>query len=526
MPDTELQTAPPSTGQDLFHEYLLQHAAVAPDDPAVTDGNQTWSYATLRDTVARQAEVLDAAGLRCGDVVVLELQPSPGAVSLMIAAASLGVVFVHVAPETPAARKDFLLGHLEAKAHIGKTSSELLAAHPDVVAGELDADANLRMLGTVPGDRERRAPTGSDLVYIVFTSGSTGIPKGIMMSHRAVVAFWRGISGFGVQPGVRLGSASPFQFDMSLLNLGMALGAGGCIVQIPPILLHQPSGLARFLAKNQVTQVNGVPSLWRATLGSGSAPLLRETPLDTIVFAGEAFPVEGLRAMREALPDLRIVNVFGHSESIACAYKVLPTPLTAIEGRLPFGTRAIEGMAMTVVAEDGSIVEGPGVIGELYVEGDALFDGYFKDEATTRAALVPSPRPGSDALAFRSGDLVFLDEAGDHYFHSRRDSQVKLLGHRIELDEIDVHLEKHDDVFQAVSVLVPDDPPRIVAFVQTKPGAGETDAEELSRALRDHCVRSLPRVMVPKSFQVVDSLPSTINGKIDRAALLGLVASP
>lgn len=524
MPEAE-QPVARSHGSDLFHEYLLSHAEVSPADPAIIDGARLWSYGELRSRAQRQAHILDSAGLRHGDVLVVELAPSPGAVALMIAAASLGVVFVHVSPDTPAARKDFMLGHLEVKAHVGRTASPLLASHPAIVPGVLDEDEQLRMLGSTPVQSECRAPSEDDLLYIVFTSGSSGIPKGIMMSHRAVVTFWRGIAGFGVDRAVRLGSASPFQFDLSLLNLGMALGAAGCLVQIPAILLHQPSGFVRYLAKHQVTQVNGVPSLWRAMLASNSASLLQETAVDTVLFAGEPFPFEGLRAMRAAVPELRIVNVFGHSESIACTYKVLPIPLTSIDGRLPFGARAIEGMAMTVVGEDGALIDGPGAIGELYVEGDSLFDGYFKDQAATEAALVPSPRPDSNATAFRSGDLVFLDDAGEHYFHSRRDFQVKVLGHRIELDEIDVHLERHGEVFQAVSVLVPEEPPRIVSFVRAMrtpdPDGGEPD--DLARQLREHCVQSLPRVMVPRQFEFIDSLPTTINGKIDRRALLSQV---
>lgn len=519
----------PSPGPDLFHEYLLSHASLNPDDPAIIEGSRLWTHGELRNRAAQQAEILDAAGLRYGDVLVIELAPSPGAVALMIAAASLGVVFVHVSPDTPDARKDFMFGHLEARAHVGRAASSLLVGHPTIVPGILGEDEQLQLLGSTPPHGERRSPSARDLVYIVFTSGSSGIPKGIMMSHRAVVTFWRGIAGSGVDKGVRLGSASPFQFDLSLLNLGMALGAGGCLVQIPAILLHQPRGFVRYLAKHEVTQVNGVPSLWRAMLASSSAPLLRETAVDTILFAGEAFPFEGLRALRAAVPELRIVNVFGHSESIACTYKVLPTPLTSIEGRLPFGTKAIAGMTMTVVGADGALIDGPGTLGELYIEGDSLFDGYFKDQAATEASLVPSPRPDSNATAFRSGDLVFLDEDGEHYFHSRRDFQVKVLGHRIELDEIDVHLERHDEVFQAVSVLVPEEPPRIVSFIQTTPRPAETngrESDELAHKLREHCVRSLPRVMVPRQFEFIASLPTTINGKIDRKALLSEITSP
>jgi amino acid adenylation domain-containing protein len=499
----------------VLHEYLLAYAVATPDAPAIVNGGQTWSYAELRDRSRGYAEQLHEHGLRLGDVVVLEFDPCAEAIALIIAAASLGLPFVNISPAMPDARKEFIVEHVEARVH-------LRAAH-------LDAGYRLRLAPhlrprTERADADRagrpHTPVETDIAYIVFTSGSTGTPKGIVMSHRAVVSFWHGMNGFGVDPGVRLGSIAPLQFDFALLDLGMALSNGGCLVQVPSILIQQPRGFVSHLAKHEVTQMNGVPAIWRELVGSGCADLLRATRLSTVVCGGDAFPAAGFRALRKALPGLRLVHIFGQSESIACAYKVLPDPIPEVDGRAPCGTTVIAGMRLSIVDELGRLVDRPGVVGECHVEGDCLFDGYWKDPEGTAAVLVPSPVSAPRVRAFRSGDLVFRDDHGDLYFHARRDSQVKLLGNRVELEEIDAHLARHPAVVQAACVLVPDEPPSLVAFIQTGVVGTAAEHTNLVRRLREHCAAILPRYMVPHRFTIRDHLPLTVNGKVDRGALL------
>lgn len=508
----------PRTGQPrLLHTYLLGHAARRAQAPAVESARLTLSYADLARLTEQYATALDEHGLRAGEVLVLEMSPRPEAVALMAAAASRAVIFVNLSPELPAARKIGLLHRLNAAAHIS-------AAGPPgsscVITGAVGDDGRLHLTGSIRPRSAPRPPAEHDLAYIVFTSGSTGTPKGMMMSHRAVVSFWHGFAGFGVAPGVRLGSMSPLQFDFSLLDLGVALGAGGTLVQMSSLLAQQPAGFVRALRRHEVAQMNGVPAIWHALLDSEHLAGLADTGLDTVLYAGEGFPVAGLRALRAAKPGLRLVNGFGHSESIACAYKVLGDVLADRHGRVPFGQRAIDGMRMYLVDEQGRVISEPGRVGEIHIEGDALFDGYWQDPVATAAALVPSPLSGPGVRAFRSRDLGYTDEAGEHYFHSRADAQVKLLGHRIELEEIDLHLQAHPAVAAAATVLdTSGAQPRLVAFVLPAagrdPGTGDLETE-----LRRHCTAMLPRYMVPAGFKTLEHLPTTVNGKIDRAALL------
>lgn len=501
----------------LFHTYLLGRAAEQASAPAVSSARLTLSYADLARLTEEYATALDEHGLRAGEVVVVELSPWPEAVALMTAAASRAVIFVNMSPELPAARKAHLLHRVNAAAHISATGPE---GSPCPVTGSLGDDGRLHLTGSLRTRTEPRPPAEHDLAYIVFTSGSTGTPKGIMMSHRAVVSFWQGFCGFGVAPGVRLGSMAPLQFDFSLLDLGMALGAGGTLMQMSSLLAQQPAGFVRALRHHEVTQMNGVPAIWRALLADAQLAELADTPLDTVLYAGEGFPADGLRALRAARPGLRLVNGFGHSESIACAYNVLGDELADRHGRVPFGTRAIDGMRMYLVDAEGRVIDEPDRVGEIYVEGDALFDGYWQDTVATAAALVPSPLSGPGVRAFRSRDLGYTDEAGQHYFHSRVDTQVKLLGHRIELEEIDLHVQAHPAVTTAATVLdASGEQPQLVAFVV--PAAGpDTDTSELEAELRRHCAGTLPRYMMPARFRLLAHLPTTVNGKIDRAALL------
>ncbi|QES09282.1 AMP-dependent synthetase [Streptomyces venezuelae] len=499
----------PAPDPALFHTYLLSAARHTPDAPALVCRDQEWSHGLLAERVAALADTLHAHGLRAGERIALEFSPCPEAVALQIAAASLGLVFVPVGPDLPAERKANILRRTTPRAHVtppGRTPPQA----PGRATGTLGPDGRLELTGAGRTPGERHTPAPSDPLYIIFTSGSTGEPKGIVMSHGAVVSFYRGFSGFGVRPGVRLGSTSPLQFDFSLLDLGLALGAGGCLVQVPALLLQQPQGLVRHLRHHGVEQMNGVPSIWRGVLDAGAADLLADTPLDTILYAGEGFPLHGLQELRRALPAARIVNGFGHSESIACAWKVLPGEIPHREGRVPFGSRAIDGMRMYLVRPDGTPEDRPGEVAELYVEGDALFDGYWQDPETTGAALVPSPL-GTGRRAFRSGDLASRDERGEFYFHARKDSQVKIRGNRVELEEIDACLLGHPAVDLSATI-VSGTGGSIVTFVRPSAPAPGGLADELRR----HAVRHLPRYMVPSRFRIVDEIPLTSNGKTDR----------
>lgn len=516
----------------LFHEYLLRAARDTPDALAVIGSHSQYTYAQLEQRATTFAEQLRRAGIRKGDFAVLDFYPCPEAVAMMLACASRGIVFVNVAADVPRERKVGIAAKVRAQVVVTRPGQGT-GAPTAPVEGAITPDGALELRGRCEGpiDEPRPEIRGTDRLYIVSTSGSTGEPKGIVMSHGAVVSTLRGCTRMGVTATDRVGTVAPLPFDFAIFDLGLALGNGATLVQVPALLLHQPAGFADFVRKHRVTQMQGVPSIWNETLRTGSEGLFRDSSLHTVLYGAEAFPAPALRQLCSGLPIDRLINIFGPSESIICAFHVIEgvrggAGVEDIEGRVSFGT-AFGDVELVVVDDDGQRVTEPGASGELYFASSGLFDGYFEDPVQSAARLVADPTGQSDRVMYRTGDRVFFDEAGLYYFHSRIDNQVKILGNRVELEEIDLRLCDHPAVREAAAVVEDGDHPMIVAYVVTEPDAVVPDEAALFAEITRGCARLLPRYMLPRRYQRIDRLPRNLNGKVDRPALRrGAIQAP
>jgi acyl-coenzyme A synthetase/AMP-(fatty) acid ligase len=354
---------------------------------------------------------------------------------------------------------------------------------------------------------------------MIFTSGTTGRPKGVVMSHRGVLAFYHGMLDVGIVTSAdRICTTSPLQFDFSLLDIGLALGSGATLIPVPREVLHWPRRLLRFLADTGTTQVNGVPSIWRSMLRHEPARLAElNGQVRGVLFAGEAFLLPELRRLQGLLPQARIVNCFGWTESIAASFTDVPNPLPDDTDVLSVGF-AYRGAEMMLLDQTtGSPVKEPGVVGEIYMRGPSLFTGYWDDDEATTAALVPDPfEPRSGQRVYRSGDLAYRGEEGELYFVGRADFQVQILGNRVELSEIERRLLEFPGVAEATVLVRPRDAgPELAAFVVLAAGVAAIDEGEVAR----FCQETLPAYMVPKRVFPLDEIPLTANGKTDRQAL-------
>ncbi|HET6612024.1 MAG TPA: AMP-binding protein [Kofleriaceae bacterium] len=501
-----------------MHHYLLAHANRLAEKPALIGVRDRWTYGQLSSRAEKLASQLWDAGLAVGDRVVVELHPGPDAVALLCALSMTGLVYVPVSPALPPQRTADIARTAEASLFIHSRDDAIELLPRDLATGRL-SHGELVMSRTAPKPPERHRPVlETDLAYIIFTSGTTGKPKGIMMTHRAVLAFWRGLHhhcALGEQDIV--GTIAPLCFDFSILDMGCALGSGASLLFVPPLLPHQPAALVDYLATRGVTQMNGVPSIWRPCLREGAevlAPLVR---LRSMLYAGEAFTVPEIVRLQSALPRLRIINCFGQSESIACSFRDVDNPIEASLEKVPFG-QGHPGVDLILLDEDGVAIAEPGRVGELYLRGASLFSGYWKDPAATRAALVPDPLfPHSGARAFKTGDLASRDGRGDFLFHGRVDQQVKILGNRVELEEIERQLGSHPAVASCcVAAIDGDDGTELIAFITVSGG----QAGDVIPSLRDRCAAALPYYMMPATFRVAQELPITANGKVDRRRLI------
>ncbi|MGW6288080.1 AMP-binding protein [Streptomyces sp. NPDC055107] len=512
-----------SAHSEFLHSFLLAAARTAPDSPAVVEfvanGElRETSYGRLAELARDYAEALDSLGLDIGDRVVLESDTSTQALAVLLACSRLGLPFVPVSPETPDERLHGIIEVTGAALHLQADDGRRTGLPEGVGTARFGGGRLAPERPPARRVRRRRELCPTDTAYMIFTSGTTGRPKGVVMSHRAVTSFYRGMCAEGiVGPGARVASTSPLQFDFSLLDIGLALGSGAALVPVPRTLMRWPTRFLRVLADTGATQVNGVPSIWRQALRHLPHVLETLTGIRGVLFCGEEFPLTELRQLQRLLPGARLVNCYGATESMACSFTDVPAPLPPDLERLSIGY-AHRGAEMLLVDTAGRLVDGPGETGEIHLRTPALFTGYWGDAAASAAARVPDPaEPRSGQLVLRTGDLAYRGPDGELYFRGRADSQVQLRGNRVELGEVERRLLEHEDV-AAVAVLVRERDgadPALAACVVARDGAGAIDDGRLTA----FCARTLPAYMIPAEFHYPADLPVTTHGKVDRRAL-------
>ena len=517
----------------LVHDLLRASAERFPSRTAVVDGERSATYAELDGTANRLAHLLVAHGVRHGDRVGLYLDKSLEALIGIYGILKAGATYVPLDPGAPPPRLGSIAEDADLRCLItSKAKAELWASliaegAPvdtlvvlDAVDGEIappdgvesaTSSALEEHVSDVPPDVPR---SGSDLAYILYTSGSTGVPKGVMLSHLNAMSFvdWA-TEEFGVTEEDRLSSHAPLHFDLSVFDLFAAAKAGAAVVLVPQQLALFPVELATWIRDSALTIWYSVPSILTLLVLRGRLHETELPALRTVLFAGEVFPTKYLHQVMQILSGARFANLFGPTETNVCTWYEVPRWTDEPPDSIPIG-KPIAGVETFAVAEDGSVLP-PGEVGELYVRGPTVMQGYWGDEQRTQAALLRDWQGESGGLpVYRTGDLAYLDEHGDWIFLGRRDSQIKSRGYRIELGDIEAALSQHPFVLECAVVAVPDEvvTNRIKAFVVA---SDTVDEEELSR----FCAERIPRYMTPELYEFLDELPRSSTGKIDRRAL-------
>jgi amino acid adenylation domain-containing protein len=382
------------------------------------------------------------------------------------------------------------------------------------VARQLRARDATSLPGRVPACRTRPG----DAAHMLFTSGSTGLPKGVVVSHANVRAFvdWAN-AYFRRSERDRASCHSPLQFDLSTYDIFSALAAGSELHLVPPELSVFPAQLPAFIRDRRLTHWFSAPSVLTylarfEAIAPGDFPDLRE-----LLWCGEVFPVPALRFWMERLPHVRFTNLYGPTETtIASTYYTVPSPPGNETSGIPIG-RPCAGEAVAVLDEGEEALPAHGV-GEICIGGAGVTLGYWRDAERTERAFPPAHESmGCGGRMYRTGDLGFLDEEGLLHFVGRADTQIKSRGHRIELGEIEAALNSLPTIAQAVVLALPSGDfagtDIACAYVAKEPG-------KLPPArLRRQLAPLLPRYMMPSRWRQLDSLPVNANGKIDRPAL-------
>lgn len=493
-------------------EMLENTAARLPEAPAVTDMERTLTWSELLHTAQRVGSAL--AGKLSGNEPVAVCAEK----SALTLAAQLGVVYaggfyVPVSSDQPADRVKKILTRLKTQLVIAE-ESQIPAVRGAGFEGEILTISDMTA-GNEEPDREslrriREHASPDDLLYGIFTSGSTGEPKCVSVSHRSVIDFISHFTEiFQITERDRLGNQAPFDFDVSVKDIYSCLLTGAELVIIDRRLFSMPAKLIDYLNEKKVTVlIWAVSALTTVTALKGLDYGVPEHAR-LIMFSGEAMPAGPFDEWRTALPETEFVNLYGPSE-ITCNCTYYRVGRDFEKGRqIPIG-KPFPGRRIFLLDEHWHEITEAGQTGEICVAGESVAAGYYNDPERTQKSFVQfAASDGSELRMYMTGDLAKYDEDGNLIFCGRKDFQIKLFGHRIELEEIEKAIAGTEGVSDSCCVFTPENS-RITAFY-----TGTADAH----AIRETLVQEIPRYMLPRRFIRLESFPVTKNGKKDRNEL-------
>ncbi|MGW0776400.1 amino acid adenylation domain-containing protein, partial [Streptomyces sp. NPDC002835] len=515
--DDTVREVPATTLPALFEQRVRE----TPDAPAVVFDGNTLTYAEFDERVNRLAHRLLGEGVRRGDRVAVTMERSFELVTALYAVHKAGAAYVPVDPGLPADRIAFMVA--DARPALLLTTAALVPVTASVQDVPCLAVEDLDLPGDAPAhapvDAERGgALCGLDTAYVIYTSGSTGRPKGVAVSQQAIVnrLLWMR-EEYAIGRADRILQKTPVSFDVSVWEFFLPLLAGATLVVAPPGAHTDPAALSSLIGAERITAVHFVPSMLDAFLTAARPADC--AGLRRVFCSGEALnspTAERFSTVLGSGSGVELHNLYGPTEAAVdvTAHQCGPDePRTGVPiGRPVWNTRAL---VLDPVLRPAPV----GVMGELYLAGVQLADGYLGRSGLTAERFVADPWGPPGTRMYRTGDLARRTAEGELEYCGRVDQQVKIRGFRIEPGEIETVLAASPGVAQAAVVARDDNPAapgdhRLVAYVVPAP-----DAVPDPEVLRALVAEALPAYMVPAAFVVLDALPTTVNGKLDRRAL-------
>lgn len=491
---------------DYFEQTVQQH----PQKIAFSDINKSITFADLEASAQSVASAILNLNKKI-EVVAFYTDKSVDTVVGFGGAIYAGCAYTQINLRNPASRISEILNTITPCVVV--TDKEHISAWQEL---GLDIEALLiEDLIETPIDFPKLLATRETMLditplYINFTSGSTGKPKGVSVCHRSVIDFITCFTEiFHITADDIIANQAPFDFDVSVKDIYSGLFTGATVQIVPTSYFINPVALMDFLCERQATvMIWAVSALCFITSMNGLDYRVPDK-LRTIMFSGEVMPIKHLKKLQKYLPDVQYVNLYGPTEiTCNCSYYIVDREFELTES-LPIG-KPFPNEKLILLDEEDREVSEMGEVGELCVSGTALALGYYRNREKTNEVFIQNPNNHDyNELIYRTGDLVRIGEDGELYYLTRKDFQVKHMGHRVELGEIEVCLQSADGVDRACCVF-DEKKDKIIAIY-----TGTADKSELVKQLETE----LPQFMIPQNFYLIETFPLNKNGKIDRNKL-------
>ena len=498
----------------MILDALDEMAGIFSEKKAFVDDKRCINFLDLKQEIYRVASILIAKGYQRRPIAVF-MDKSIECIASFMGSACSGNFYTPVDVKMPNARIEKIMQTLcpaaiitdsyhKARVSEFATCGEILV-YDEMMDEEADFEAVVKVSQSI---------IDTDTLYVIFTSGSTGSPKGVMISHRAMTDYvgWTA-KQFKIDEKSILGNQSPLYFDLSIQDIYAPFLTGCTVVLIPEQKFLRPKQLFRELLENKVNTIFWVPSAL-CLLADFKVLQMKDLPhFQKILFCGEILPVKYLNQWRHAFPDAQFVNLYGPTEACdACAYYVVDREFSMDE-TLPIG-KARKNVNIFLLDEQDRLIEDVHVMGEICIRGTALSNGYYRAPEKTKSSFVQNPlNDYFREIVYRTGDLGEYNDLGELMYISRKDWQIKHMGHRIELGEIESAAMSLDGIQQAACIYDSSKKRIILAY------SGANQDKEVIIKLKE----LVPTYMLPEVIRKFDQLPQNRNGKTDRRELMEMM---
>lgn len=490
---------------DMFEQTVAQF----PDKVAFEDLNHSISFADLHQK-ARKIGTIIARTIKPRMPVIIYMEKSATNIAAFLGAAYAGDFYVPIDKDMPYERVKMIMeclhpGLIICEEKTRETASRFahnvpLIEYEDALMLDVD-DEQLAKI--------RRNCKTTDLLYVLFTSGSTGIPKGVTISHLAVIDFIEWVCDrYKIDETTIMCNQAPFYFDASVPDIFIPIKTGATVYIPPKSYYTFPKKVLQFVKEHDVNTLVWVPSALCNVVNCHAFDVCVPLSVKLVIFCGEVMPCKYLNEWRRQIPEALYVNMYGPTEATyACMYYDIKKEFSD-EDNLPLG-KACENSEILLITDKGTCAE-RGEIGEICILGACLSQGYYNAWEKTREAFVQNPvNPSWMENIYRTGDLAYINEKGEMIFAGRKDFQIKRLGHRIELGEIESAIISHVEI-NSVCCLFKKSTSEIIVVYE-----GNISENNLATYITE----KLPQYMLPNKYVQLEKMPMNLNGKIDRVKL-------